>query len=49
MALLHVEYDFYGPVKLVLESFYERLSFGGYVVLNDYGALQDVARQPMNF
>ncbi len=36
-ALLHVDCDFYDPVKLTLEKFYPRLSPGGFVVLNDYG------------
>lgn len=36
-ALLHVDCDFYEPVKLTLEKFYPRLSPGGFVVLNDYG------------
>jgi O-methyltransferase len=36
-ALLHVDCDFYEPVKLTLEKFYPRLAAGGFVVLNDYG------------
>jgi O-methyltransferase len=36
-ALLHVDCDFYEPVRLTLEKFYPRLSPGGFVVLNDYG------------
>lgn len=36
-ALLHVDCDFYEPVKLTLEKFYPALSPGGFVVLNDYG------------
>jgi O-methyltransferase len=36
-ALLHVDCDFYEPVKLTLEKFFPRLSPGGFVVLNDYG------------
>ena len=36
-ALLHVDCDFYEPVKLTLEKFYPRLAPGGFVVLNDYG------------
>jgi O-methyltransferase len=38
VALLHVDCDFYDPVKRVLETFYERLTPGGHVVLNDYGS-----------
>ncbi len=37
VALLHVDCDFYDPVKLVLETFYPAVSDGGFVVLNDYG------------
>ncbi len=36
-ALLHVDCDFYEPVKLTLETFYPALTPGGFVVLNDYG------------
>jgi O-methyltransferase len=38
VALLHVDCDFYDPVRLSLETFYPRLSEGGFVVLNDYGS-----------
>lgn len=37
-ALLHVDCDFYEPVRLTLEKFFPSLSPGGFVVLNDYGA-----------
>jgi O-methyltransferase len=40
IALLHIDCDFYNPVKMVLETFYDRVSPGGYVVLNDYGSFQ---------
>lgn len=40
IALLHVDCDFYDPVRLVLETLYPRVVPGGYVVLNDYGAFQ---------
>jgi O-methyltransferase len=40
VSLLHVDCDFYEPVKLVLETFYERVMPGGYVVLNDYGSFE---------
>jgi O-methyltransferase len=36
-ALLHVDCDFYEPVKLTLEKFFPALTPGGFVVLNDYG------------
>lgn len=37
IALLHVDCDFYSPVKTTLETFYRRVAPGGFVVLNDYG------------
>jgi len=40
IALLHIDCDFYNPVKLSLEIFYESVESGGYVVLNDYGHFQ---------
>jgi O-methyltransferase len=40
IALLHVDCDFYDPVKLTLETFYPRLVPGGYVVINDYGSYE---------
>lgn len=40
VSLLHVDCDFYDPVKMVLETFYKRLEPGGFVVLNDYGSFQ---------
>jgi O-methyltransferase len=36
-ALLHVDCNFDDPVKLVLETSYEPVTRGSYVVLNDYG------------
>jgi O-methyltransferase len=40
IALLHVDCDFYDPVKLTLETFYERVAPGGYVIINDYGSYE---------
>lgn len=40
IALLHIDCDFYNPVKLSLEKFYESVQPGGYVLLNDYGYFQ---------
>jgi O-methyltransferase len=37
VALLHVDCDFYDPVKLALETFYPHIEPGGFVILNDYG------------
>ena len=47
IALLHVDCDFYQPVKLVLETLYPRVTPGGYVILNDYGSFQG-CRQAIN-
>jgi O-methyltransferase len=40
IALLHIDCDFYDPVKLVLETLYSQVVVGGYVILNDYGSFQ---------
>ena len=37
VALLHADGDWYESVKLTLETFYDRIAPGGYVVLDDYG------------
>jgi predicted O-methyltransferase YrrM len=37
IAVLHVDCDWYAPVKLVLETLYPLVSPGGYVVIDDYG------------
>lgn len=37
IALLHLDADLYDSVKLSLECFYDRISPGGYVILDDYG------------
>jgi O-methyltransferase len=36
-ALLHVDCDFYEPVRQTLEKFFPSMPAGGFVVLNDYG------------
>ena len=46
-ALLHVDCDFYEPVKLTLETFFPRMPPGGFVVLNDYGIYKG-ARQAVD-
>ena len=40
VALLHVDCDFYEPVKLTLETFYPHVVKGGFVIFNDYGSFQ---------
>jgi O-methyltransferase len=38
VGLLHIDADFYESVRLCLETWYPRLSPGGYVQFDDYGA-----------
>jgi O-methyltransferase len=37
IAILHIDADWYGSVKLCLEKFYDCVQPGGYIVLDDYG------------
>jgi O-methyltransferase len=37
VSLLHVDCDFYDPVKLTLETFYPHIEPNGFIILNDYG------------
>lgn len=37
VSFLHVDCDWYEPVKLVLRTFYDRVPSGGTVVFDDYG------------
>lgn len=37
ISLLHIDADWYESVKLCLESFYDNVQPGGFVVLDDYG------------
>jgi O-methyltransferase len=36
IAVMHVDADFYDPVKLVLDTFFDRVVPGGFVVIDDY-------------
>lgn len=38
ISLLHIDVDLYEPTKFVLERLYERVTKGGIIVLDDYGA-----------
>lgn len=40
VALLHVDCDFYQPVKLTLDTFYPNVTPGGFVIFNDYGSFR---------
>ncbi|MEO0565877.1 MAG: TylF/MycF/NovP-related O-methyltransferase [Chloroflexota bacterium] len=37
IAVLHIDADWYEPVYFVLETFYERIAPGGYIIVDDYG------------
>jgi O-methyltransferase len=38
IAVLHCDSDWYQSVRLTLQTFYQRVSVGGFVVIDDYGA-----------
>ncbi len=38
ISLLHLDVDLYEPSKLVLERLYERVTKGGIIIFDDYGA-----------
>ena len=37
ISILHIDADWYNSVKFALETFYDSVVEGGYVVLDDYG------------
>jgi hypothetical protein len=37
VSILHVDCDFYESVKISLETFYDKVVSGGYIILDDYG------------
>jgi len=37
IAVLHIDADWYDPVYFVLDTFYEHVSPGGYIIVDDYG------------
>jgi len=37
IAILHIDADWYASVQICLETFYDRVSDGGYIVLDDFG------------
>lgn len=49
IALLHLDADWYESTKLGLETFYDQISPGGYVVLDDYGTWIGCARATDEF
>jgi len=38
ISLLHIDVDLYEPVKEILEQLYDRVTTGGIIILDDYGA-----------
>src|SRR5439155_5211610 len=44
IAILHVDADWYDSVKAVLETFYDRVVPGGFIILDDYGYWQGCDR-----
>jgi O-methyltransferase len=44
IALLHVDCDWYAGVKLALETLFDRVPSGGWVVIDDYGDWPGAAR-----
>jgi len=47
LAVLRLDGDMYSSTIDVLKSLYDRLSFGGYVIIDDYGAIPN-CRQAVN-
>lgn len=38
ISLLHIDVDLYEPTKFILENLYEKVTKGGIIILDDYGA-----------
>jgi hypothetical protein len=49
IALLHIDADWYDPVKLCLETLFEAVSPDGFVVLDDYGRWEGCTRAADEF
>jgi O-methyltransferase len=49
IALLHIDADWYDSVRLCLETWYDRIVPGGYVVLDDYGRWEGCTRAADEF
>jgi O-methyltransferase len=49
IAILHIDADWYDSVKLVLETFYDTVVPGGFVILDDYGTWQGCNRAFADF
>lgn len=49
VAVINVDCDWYEPVTLTLETFYPKVSSGGYVVIDDYGHWEGSRRATDDF
>jgi O-methyltransferase len=49
IALLHIDADWYDSVKLCLDTWFDRLAPGGYLVLDDYGRWEGCTRAADEF
>ena len=49
IALLHVDCDFYSPITATLETLFDRVESGGFIVLNDYGSFDGCRRATDEF
>jgi O-methyltransferase len=49
IAILHIDSDWYDSVKIVLDTFYDRVMPGGFIILNDYGAWPGCNRAVVDF
>jgi O-methyltransferase len=49
IVLLHIDADWYNSVKTVLETFFDRVVPGGFVVLDDYGYWQGCSQALTDF
>jgi hypothetical protein len=49
LALLRIDADLYGSTTTVLTRLYDRVANGGYVIVDDYGALQSCRRAVDDF
>ncbi|MGI9239591.1 MAG: TylF/MycF/NovP-related O-methyltransferase [Verrucomicrobiales bacterium] len=49
VAMLHIDCDFYEPTLLCLETWYELLSPGGYIQIDDYDCFQGSRRATNEF
>ena len=47
--MLHIDADWYDSVKVVLDTFYDKVIPGGFVVLDDYGLWQGCGQAVKDF